>query len=114
MDEIMSLSRPFATTGLLIFLGILPAASSQPALGQTVLVQSTPMEVTTDTPEYCQKLLGRINELIQVATRPIPREASDLTAAGRDMCEHGQTRGGIMRLRSAIMIIEKNNGPAYR
>ncbi len=75
---------------------------------------SSPMEVTTDTPEYCQKLLHRITELVRLATVPVPHEASDLTTEGQKMCDHGQTRSGIMRLRSALMIMEKDNGPAYR
>ncbi len=75
---------------------------------------SPPMEITTDTPEYCQKLLRRITELVRLATIPVPHEASDLTMQGEKMCDHGQTRSGIMRLRSALMIMEKDEGPAYR
>ncbi len=81
---------------------------------QVSLVQTSPMEMTTDTPEYCHKLLDRISELVRLATAPVPREVSDLTTEGQRMCDHGQTRGGIMRLRSALMIMEKGDGPAYR
>jgi hypothetical protein len=49
-----------------------------------------------------------------LTTAPVPREASDLTTEGQKMCSHGQTRGGIMRLRSALMIMEKDGGAAYR
>lgn len=76
--------------------------------------QGGPMEITTDTPEYCRKLLNRIGDLIRLATAPVPQEASDLTTEGQRMCDHGQTRGGIMRLRSALMLMEKGGGPAYR
>jgi hypothetical protein len=72
------------------------------------------MEITSDTPEYCQKLLNRISELVRLATAPVPREASDLTTEGQRMCDHGQTRGGIMRLRSALILMEKGDGSAYR
>jgi hypothetical protein len=72
------------------------------------------MEITTDTPEYCQKLLRRISEMVRLARAPVPNEASDLTSEGQKMCDHGQTRMGIMRLRSALMIMEKDDGPAYR
>jgi hypothetical protein len=75
---------------------------------------SSPMEVTTDTPEYCQKLLHRIGELVRVAMVPVPHEANDLTVEGKKMCDHGQTRSGIMRLRTALMMMEKDDGPAYR
>jgi hypothetical protein len=76
--------------------------------------QTTPMEITTDTPEYCRKLLDRMTALERVATAPVPREVTDLTSEGQRMCDTGQTRGGIMRLRSALMILEKGDGPAYR
>jgi hypothetical protein len=88
-----------------------PAASVS---GQVRLIQTSPMAITTDTPEYCQKLLGRISEMVHLATAPIPHEATDLTVEGQRMCDHGQTRSGIMRLRSALMLMEKGTGPAYR
>jgi hypothetical protein len=81
---------------------------------QVSLVQTSPMEITTDTPEYCHKLLNRIGDLVRLATTPVPHNVSDLTTEGQRMCDHGQTRGGIMRLRSALLIIEKGEEPAYR
>jgi hypothetical protein len=72
------------------------------------------MEVTSDTPEYCLELLDRVSELVRLAATPTPREVTDLTTEGHRMCAHGQTRGGIMRLRSALMIMEKGGGGAYR
>jgi hypothetical protein len=97
----------------------IPLGASLLILGAPVSAQmsasgSPPMQITTDTPEYCQKLLSRITDLIRLATAPVPHQATDLTAEGRRMCDHGQTRGGIMRLRSALMIMEKDEGPAYR
>jgi hypothetical protein len=72
------------------------------------------MEVTSDTPEYCLHLLDRVSQLVGLAAAPVPRDVTDLTSEGRRMCALGQTRGGIMRLRSALMIMEKGNGPGYR
>ncbi len=88
--------------------------SGAPLSAQVSPGGSPPMEITTDTPEYCQKLLGRVSEMIRLAIAPVPHEATDLTTEGRRMCDHGQTRSGIMRLRSALMIMEKDDGPAYR
>jgi hypothetical protein len=81
---------------------------------QDRIAQADPMQVTTDTPEYCRKLLNRIGEVVRLATQPVPRNAADLTTEGQRMCDHGQTRGGIMRLRSALMLMEKGGGSAYR
>jgi hypothetical protein len=96
----------------LMGMGLLSSGISVSA--QVGPVQPAPMEITTDTPEYCRKLLNRISDLVRLATAPVPRDASDLAAEGQRMCDHGQTRGGIMRLRSALMIMEKGDGPAYR
>src|SRR5689334_5500608 len=75
-------------------------------LNQRVAAQqahdSAPMEVTTDTPEYCLYLQDRIHALILATSAPPPHEATKLSQEGQRMCEHGQTRGGIMRLRRAL------------
>jgi hypothetical protein len=106
--------RAFSLSGACLPLGASILILGAPVSAQMGAGGSQPMQITTDTPEYCQKLLSRISDLIRLATAPVPHEATNLTTEGRRMCDHGQTRGGIMRLRSALMIIEKDNGPAYR
>ena len=103
----ISLAGACLPLGALLLAG-LPVSAQMGANG------SPPMEVTSDTPEYCQKLLRKITELVKLASVPVPHEASDLTVEGERMCDHGQTRMGIMRLRSALMLMEKDDGPAYR
>ena len=98
----------------LLPLAALVAILNGPVNAQTQVIQTDPMQITTDTPEYCQKLLTRLGELLRLATAPVPQEVDDLTFEGQRMCDHGQTRSGIMRLRSALLIMEKGNGPAYR
>jgi len=73
-----------------------------------------PLEVTTDTPGYCLHLQERIYALIVGATTPPPREATDLTQEGQRMCKHGQTRGGIMRLRRALLLIQHDDPSTER
>jgi hypothetical protein len=113
MDEIMSPTRSL-TTGVLVVLGALSSISPGSVVAQDQSAQVNPMEVTTDTPEYCLHLLDRVSELVRLASAPVPREVTDLSTEGHRMCAHGQTRSGIMRLRSALMIMEKGNGSAYR
>lgn len=113
MDATMSPARSLITAGLLVALGILPSVSAGPVAAQVTVVQAPPVEITTDTPEYCQQLLTRIGERIRIATAPVPHEVTDLTTEGRDMCARGHPRGGIMRLRSALMIL-KNDGSTYQ
>jgi hypothetical protein len=69
--------------------------------------QSAPQRVTTDTPEYCLQLLDRVSELARIAVHP-PQEATDLSAEGQRMCNQGQTRGGILRLRRALLLLRQN------
>jgi hypothetical protein len=68
---------------------------------------SLPVVVTTDTPEYCQKLFDRVGQAIQAATAPPPVEVASLSNEGEHMCNTGLTRGGILRLRRALMLLEQ-------
>jgi hypothetical protein len=112
--QAMARIRALTLAAACLSLGMWLLTLGPPVSAQRRSGGSPPMEVTTDTPEYCEKLLHRIGELLRLATAPVPHEASDLTNEGQKMCDHGQTRSGIMRLRSALMIMEKDDGPAYR
>ncbi len=70
---------------------------------------SMPVVVTTDTPEYCHNLFVRISEAIQAATTPPPIEVASLSTEGERMCKDGLTRGGILRLRRALMILQQGS-----
>ena len=60
---------------------------------------STPM-ILTDTPQYCAQL-GKL-----VADRHSTLfEVKHLLAEGRDMCQRGVIRGGILRLRQALILL---------
>ncbi len=64
----------------------------------------TPQQVTTDTLDYCHQLAARVDQLTSAGPRP-PETVAELSAAGKDMCARGVIRGGIMRLRSAIVLL---------
>lgn len=70
-----------------------------------------PIEVTTDTPQYCSELAVRLHNMVQVAVIKPPREVSSLSDEGKRMCAHGQTRGGIMRLRMALLLMMQDETP---
>lgn len=61
--------------------------------------------VTSDTPEYCLHLLDEVSQMVRVAPSPPPQEVSALSTEGQRMCNHGQTRPGILRLRRAWMLM---------
>jgi hypothetical protein len=70
----------------------------------SVRAQNDPI-VTSDTVEYCGVLMSRITGLSRTAAMPPPMAAAMLSEEGERMCVHGQTRGGIMRLRRALAIM---------
>jgi hypothetical protein len=72
--------------------------------------QSPPQPVTSDTPEYCLRLLDRVSEMVRVAGSPPPREVTFLSSEGQRMCDQGQTRGGILRLRQALVLMMHQRG----
>ena len=59
-----------------------------------------PMTITTDTMEYCITLADRMAE------GEMPPHARLLWRNGRAMCEHGQVRDGLARLRRAMLMIK--------
>lgn len=62
--------------------------------------QQGPVIVLTDTAEYCDQLQHRIQE-----RAPWPSEVKRLYTEGRQMCDHGDIRVGINRLRQALRIL---------
>jgi hypothetical protein len=90
---------------LLAMLALGPAGLSG-AGGQEVVLR-----VTTDTPEYCFHLMERLQDAVHAQGRPAPADVSDLSDEGEQMCERGETRRGILRLRRALRIILSPSGP---
>jgi|SRR5579871_3328030 len=72
--------------------------------------QQRPQQVTSDTPEYCLHLFDRLSELVRVAETPPPQEVTSLSSEGQKMCDQGQTRGGILRLRRALVMLMQQDG----
>ena len=95
----------------LILLGalLLLAGGQARSDAQPVVQQGTPsrrlgdapvLEVTTDSRAYCRTLSRQIETY-----RNLSREVRDLQAEGGMLCDQGQVRGGINRLRRALMAI---------
>ncbi len=62
--------------------------------------------ITTDTLDYCAKLERKMDSLANV-----PPHAQALRMQGQTMCEHGQIRAGLARLRRAV-IMSRNGDSA--
>jgi hypothetical protein len=89
----------------LILVAVATLGVCQSGLMVSARAQSHDPTVTSDSPEYCGVLLNRITGLSHTAAMPPPTEAAMLSREGARMCVHGQTRGGIMRLRRALLIM---------
>ena len=63
--------------------------------------QSAPIAVTTDTLEYCEDMSARI-----AACPDLTAEMHRLLDEGHHLCGRGEVRGGIMRLRRAMLLIQ--------
>ncbi len=70
--------------------------------------QATLPELMTDTPEYCAQLGERLDVLIGGSATPPPREVTDLSVQGQTLCAHGHVRGGVQRLRRALIIMQQH------
>lgn len=77
-----------------LWLGVMP-----------VVGQPAPQQVTSDTPQYCLHLLDRVSEMVRSAGSPPPQEVTSLSSEGQRMCDQGLTRGGILRLRRALLLM---------
>jgi hypothetical protein len=94
-------ARTSSLAGAVACLGLgVVLAGAVPVVGQP-----PPQQVTSDTPEYCMQLLNRISELARAGREPPPYEVKSLSMEGQRMCNQGQTRGGLLRLRRALVLL---------
>jgi hypothetical protein len=96
--------RPFGKS-LQTVLGLTACGLTAFGLTGPACAESRDPIVTSDTVEYCGVLMDRITGITRATAAPLPTEAAVLSQEGERMCVHGQTRGGIMRLRRALEII---------
>jgi hypothetical protein len=68
----------------------------------------TPEAVTTDTADYCVQLQQRLTAEETAARNPPRREVTALAQQGHALCDEGQVRGGILRLRRALMMMRED------
>ena len=67
-----------------------------------------PMEVTSDSPAYCQQLAARIVVERQRARKPAP-EIDALLDRGQRLCAAGRVRPGLNRLRHALLELREHD-----
>jgi hypothetical protein len=94
----MILARPMALAGLWLAAGL--SSVSAQGLG----IDAGPMPVITDTPEYCWHLAREVAQA-QLTVQFTPPRVRVLATEGQRMCDTAMVRGGIMRLRRALMLL---------
>src|SRR5690349_20489229 len=73
---------------------------------RTAAAQSTPLSLTTDTPEYCRHLIDLLSRKVRAAAGPLAPDVSVLSSDVRRMCDEGQVRRGILRLRRELVLMQ--------
>jgi hypothetical protein len=81
---------------LWLLLCALPPLVAATARGE----EPPPAVILTDTEEYCDHLQHLIGDRAAHVT-----EAHRLFVEGRRMCDHGEVRAGIARLRQALILV---------
>lgn len=66
--------------------------------------------VITDTAGYCVQLRTTIEDLMRQAPVPPPLGVAVLSEQGARMCEEGFVRGGLIRLRRALIMLREAQG----
>ena len=92
-------ARSAVFLGLAIFL-ILGGSGK----AQLFFAQDPPMEVTTDTANYCHHLGERVAAAERNAAE-VPPDVARLASEGRRLCDKGLIRPGIERLRRAWRLL---------
>jgi hypothetical protein len=98
-------ARFYAVLAVPLSVGLGLAIMPSPVAGQ-----ASPAQVTTDTPQYCLQLLDEVSEQVRVRANP-PQDVTSLSTEGQRMCDQGKTRGGIMRLRRALVLLRQGGKP---
>lgn len=101
------MTRVITASGWLLLTALLvhPAAAQE----ITTPLQDGVPKVTSHSIEYCNKLANRIDALLVEAPMAPPSEVGELASEGQRMCAHGQMRGGIMRLRKALVLLREGS-----
>ena len=81
---------------LVLFAMMLPGSARSQA--------PSPPKMMTDSPEYCAHLASEMVKIRNRRPLTIPY-ARDLADEGTRLCDKGQYRGGVARLRRALMLM---------
>jgi len=67
-----------------------------------------PQQVLTDTADYCAELELQVDQAMTHAATAPTQEVRTLYDDGETMCRNGEIKGGIVRLRRALVALRRN------
>lgn len=70
--------------------------------------QPQPMQLLTDTSHYCAELFTEVEATQQSLVEPAPPAVERLALEGQQLCALGEVRGGVIRLRRAMVLLHKS------
>ena len=72
--------------------------------------QPAPMQILTDTQHYCAELFADVEATQNALIEPAPPAVDRLALEGRQLCSLGEVRGGVTRLRRAMVLLHERSG----
>lgn len=109
----VSMRTVFFLTVLLLLIDF-PHASRADNHQQVAALASKDLIITSDSGAYCQQLNDTLSEKIRLP-HSIPvgvmDDARTLQKRGTALCHHHHVRAGIERLRRALLLLNKHEGP---
>ncbi len=88
-------------------LGLLVLAAGLSWSDRAMADDDTAPRITSHSQDYCAHLTERLDALMFTAHLAPSAEVISLTEEGRRMCDAGHVRGGIARLRRAVLLLQQ-------
>jgi len=79
--------------------------TEMPVAGPPPAAAEGPLRITSDTLAYCQNLRAQVNALMRREGGAVSAEVMRLRATGQRLCAEGEIRGGVLRLRGAVLLL---------
>ena len=104
----LRLPRALILSGLVLVVALAVFAvrrAETPVVAPPPAAAEGALRITSDTLAYCQSLRQQVNGLMVRDAGPVSAEVMRLRAEGRRMCAAGEVRGGVLRLRGAVLLL---------
>ena len=104
----LRLPRALMLSGLVLAVALATLAvrrTEMPAVAPPPAAAEGALRITSDTLAYCQSLRAQVNALMRRDGGAASAEVLRLRATGERLCAEGEVRGGVLRLRGAVLLL---------